>query len=107
MKKIVSICTLLLAIGTLSAQPQCLMTAHLDTATQVIMTMPNGLEMPVGDSTILREYGDYRLLAIVDEKDTMSLSFTLTGEEEMETTLKAWSQECSFVQLQERFMVQP
>ena len=47
------------------------------------MTMPNGRETPVGDSIVLGEYGEYRLQAIVDERDTMSLSFTLTGEVEM------------------------
>lgn len=83
MKKAVSLWLLLAVVGTLSAQPQCLMTARFDTTTMVIMTMPSGVETAVDDSVMLGEYGEYRLRAIVNKSDTMSLSFTLTEEVEM------------------------
>lgn len=79
MKKSIFLLTVLLPFGTLSAQPQCLMTARIDTKARVTMTTPDGHILDVVDSTTLRAYGTYCLHAIVD-RDTLSLPFTLTKE---------------------------
>ncbi len=79
MKKALFLLAVLLPFGTLSAQPQCLMTTRIDTKARVTMTTPDGRVSDVVDSTILETYGVYCLHATVDG-DTLSLPFTLTEE---------------------------
>lgn len=72
------------------------MTAEIDSTATLTMTMPNGVELPLTDSTLLKERGNYRLLADV-QGDTLTLSFTLTGEEnKMEVSLKVRQEEILF-----------
>lgn len=79
MKKVLLLLAVFLPSGMTLAQPQCPMTAHIDTRATVTMTTPDGQVSAVVDSTTLGAYGTYRLHATVDD-DTLSLPFTLTED---------------------------
>ena len=85
MKKFLLQGIMLCLFGVATARGQCPMMAKIDDMATIILTMPDGTSVPLGDSTILWEKGTYRLWAVVDDtnsnRDTLSRSFALTGEE--------------------------
>ena len=83
MKKLVLLGIIFCVLGITSVRAQCPLIASIDTTATVIMTKPDGQKAILSDSIMLRDTGTYRLTATVNGSDTLSLSFILTGGEEV------------------------
>lgn len=83
MKKVAPAILSFLLLCKMFGYAQCPIISEIDTNTFVTLTMPNGSKTPLGDSLLLQDTGTYRLTATVNWTDSLSLSFILTGEEEV------------------------